>query len=90
MAASARGVRTRARRVTRERVELVGRALETVRNGSDYGCEVVVPGGTNRGVVGPVVVVVLVGTVVVDVVVLVEVVLVVVVDCQCSYEIRSA
>jgi hypothetical protein len=60
---------------------LAGRVPETVRGESDYGCEVVVPGGTDVGVGG---------TVVVDVVVLVVVVLVVVVDCQWSYEISSA
>jgi hypothetical protein len=54
-----------------------------------YGCEVVVLDGTDVGVVGTVEGIV-VGTDVVDVVVLVVVVLVVVVDCQLSYEIRSA
>lgn len=58
----------------------MGRALEPVRAAIDYGCDVVVLGGTEVDVVG----------MVVDVVVLVVEVLVVVVDCQCSYEIRSA
>ena len=54
-----------------------------------YGCEVVVLGGTDVGVVGTVEGIV-VGTAVVDVVVVLVVVLVVVVDCQRLYEIRSA